>query len=154
MVAASRFEYLIYIRTTAQELWRGLTAPEMTRQYWCETWQDCRWTVGAPWRLMTPDGRVGDAGEVLEIEAEKRVVLSWRHELMPEFRAEGFSRCAILLEPHEGAMKLSLTHEIEKADSKLIAAFATGWPPILSSLKSLLETGESLELTRKWPEGM
>src|SRR5262245_61286637 len=150
MAAASRFEYVIYIRTTARELWRGLTAPEMTRQYWCETWQDCEWKVASPWRLMTPDGRVGDAGEVLEIEPEKRVVISWRHELMPEFREEGCSRCAIALEPHEDATKLSLTHEIDKPDSKLIAAFATGWPPILSSLKSLLETGESLELTRKW----
>src|SRR4051794_35830582 len=122
-MASSRFEYLIYIRTSAAELWRGVSAPGMTRQDLCGTWQDCDWKVDASWRLMTPDGRVGDAGEVLEIEPEKRVVLSWRHELMAEFRAEGFSRCAILLEPHEGAMKLSLTHEIENSNSKLIAAF-------------------------------
>src|SRR4051794_32032054 len=104
MSASSRFEYVIYIRTTADELWHGLTAPEMTRQYWYEAWQDCESKVGAPWRLMIPGDRVGDAGEVLEIEPGKRLVVSWRNEFVPEMREEGYSRCSFVLEPHEGAM--------------------------------------------------
>jgi len=68
MPAASQFNYVIYIRTTAAKLWDALRDPAMTRQYWCETWQDCEWKPGAPWRLMIPDGRVGDAGEIIEIE--------------------------------------------------------------------------------------
>ncbi len=51
-------------------------------------------------------------------------------------------------------VKLTVTHEMDKTDSKLIKAVSGGWPIILASLKSLLETGESLEGTRKWPEGM
>ena len=59
---SSKFVYVTYIRTTAEKLWDALTQPEFTRQYWVETWQDCDWTQGASWKLMIPDGRVGDSG--------------------------------------------------------------------------------------------
>ena len=154
MPANSRFTYVIYIRTTPAKLWQALIDPESTRQYWVETWQDCEWKPGASWKLMLPDDRVGDAGEVHEIEPERRLVLSWRCEFMPELRAEGFSRMTYELEPQADAVKLTVTHEMDLPDSKLIDSVASGWPNILSSLKSLLETGESLEATRKWPEGM
>src|SRR4051794_5241098 len=79
MSASSRFVYVIYIRTTLAELWEALFEPEFTRQFWVETWQESTWEVGASWKLMLPDGRVGDAGEVLEIVPEKRLVLSWQN---------------------------------------------------------------------------
>lgn len=150
----TRFVYITYIRTTPEKLWQALTDPEFTRQYWAETWQDCDWKAGSAWRLMIPDGRVGDAGEVLEIDPPRRLVLSWRNEFVPEMHAEGFSRLTYELESQDEAVKLTLIHEIERDDSKLIGATSTGWPHILSSLKSLLETGESLEATRRWPEGV
>jgi len=58
------------------------------------------------------------------------------------------------IEEKGDAVKLTVTHIMEKSDSKFIKAVSTGWPMILASLKSLLETGESLEATRSWPEGM
>jgi hypothetical protein len=58
------------------------------------------------------------------------------------------------LEPVGDSVKLTITHEMDRPDSKLIAGVSAGWPGLLSSLKSLLETGQSLEHTRKWPEGM
>lgn len=150
----SSFVYVTYIRTTPEKLWQALTEPEFTRQFWAETVQDCAWKKGASWRLMIPDGRVGDAGEVLEIEPNRRLVLSWRNEFMPELKEEGFSRLTYLLEPEGDMIKLTLTHEIERDGSKLIEAVSGGWPLILASLKSLLETGESLVATRRWPEGV
>ena len=102
---------------------------------------------------MIPDGRVGDSGEVLEIEPERRLVLSWRNEFKPEMRAEGYSRLTYEIEKQVESVKLTLIHEIDRPDSKLIQAVSGGWPWILASLKSLLETGESLVETRKWPEG-
>ncbi len=153
-MANSRFVYVTYIRTTPEKLWRALIEPEFTRQFWSETWQDCEWKPGASWKIMAPDGRVFDTGEVLEVEPQRRLVLSWRHEIFPEMRAEGYSRLTYELEARGEAVKLTLIHEIEKPDSKLIEATSGGWPMILASLKSLLETGESLVETRRWPEGI
>jgi uncharacterized protein YndB with AHSA1/START domain len=154
MMSESTFVYVTYIRTTPEKLWRALTEPEFTRQYWAGTWQDSQWKKGASWKLMIPDGRVGDAGEVLEIDPPRRLVLSWRNEFMPDLKAEGFSRATFELEQQDDMVKLTVVHEIDKPSSKFIEAVSGGWPMILASLKSLLETGESLEATRKWPEGM
>ncbi len=153
-MADSRFVYVTYIRTTPEKLWRALIEPEFTRQFWCDTRQECEWKPGASWRLMIPDGRVADSGEVIEIEPGRRLVLKWRNEFIPEMRADGDSRLTYELEQQGEAVKLTLIHEIDKPGSKLIEGVSRGWPHILASLKSLLETGESLEATRRWPEGM
>jgi uncharacterized protein YndB with AHSA1/START domain len=153
-MADSKFLYITYIRTSPEKLWQALIDPEYTRRYWAETRQDCAWKQGSSWRLMIPDGRVGDSGEVLEIDPPRRLVLSWRNEFKPELRAEGHSRMTYELEPQGDAVKLTIIHEMGRPDSKLIEAVSSGWPGIVASLKSLLETGESLEFTRKWPEGM
>ena len=153
-MAESRFVYVSYIRTTPEKLWEALTKPDFTRQFWCETWQDCEWKPGASWKLMAPDGRVADSGQILEIEPPRRLVLSWRHQLFPEIREEGDSRLTYELEKRGDAVKLTVIHEMDRPGSKLIESTSSGWPPILSSLKSLLETGEALEETRHWPKGM
>jgi uncharacterized protein YndB with AHSA1/START domain len=153
-VAKSQFVYVTYIRTTPAKLWQALLDPEFTRQYWSETWQECQWKAGASWRLMIPDGRVADTGEVIEIEPERRLVVSWRNEFKPELREEGYSRLTYQLEPQGDSVKLTVLHEIDQAPSKFIEAVSTGWPAIMASLKSLLETGESLEFTRRWPKGI
>jgi uncharacterized protein YndB with AHSA1/START domain len=153
-MASSRFVYVTYIRTTPEKLWRALIEPEFTRQYWVETWQDCEWKAGSPWRLMIPGGRVGDSGAVVEIEPERKLVLSWRNEFIPEMRAEGYSRMTYELEQQGESVKLTVLHEIDVPDSKFIGSVSTGWPMLLSSLKSLLETGESLEASRHWPTGI
>ena len=150
----SSFVYVTYIRTTPEKLWDALTKPEFTKQYWCETWQESDWKPGSSWKIMTPDGRVADNGEIIEIEPQRRLVVTWRHELKPEMREEGFSRLTYELEQVGTSVKLTVIHEIDLPDSKLIKAVSGGWPMILSSLKSLLETGESLEESRHWPKGM
>jgi uncharacterized protein YndB with AHSA1/START domain len=153
-MADSRFVYVTYIRTTPEKLWQALLEPEFTRQYWAETWQESEWMPGASWKIMIPDGRVGDSGEVLEIEPPRKLVLSWRNEFLPELREEGYSQLTYELDRQGESVKLTVIHEIDTPDSKLIASVSTGWPHILASLKSLLETGESLVETRTWPEEM
>src|SRR5579863_9240204 len=93
-----RFLYVIYIRTTSDKLWDALLKPEFTRLYWAGCWQDCDWKVGSSWKLMIPDGRIGDSGEVLEIDPPRKLVLSWRNEFTA-LREEGFSRATFELEP-------------------------------------------------------
>jgi uncharacterized protein YndB with AHSA1/START domain len=140
--AQSKFVYVTFIRTTPEKLWSALTTPEFTRQYWFGVALQGDWKAGARWTLTYPDGRMTDAGEVLEVDPPKRLVLKWRHELRPELKAEGDARCVMELEPAGGAVKLTITHSIDCANSKLIEAVSGGWPKILSNLKSLLETGE------------
>jgi uncharacterized protein YndB with AHSA1/START domain len=140
--AKSEFVYVTYIRTTQEKLWAALTGPEFIKQYWFGVQVESDWKVGSSWKLLFADGRVADSGEVLEIDPPKRLVLKWQNEWKPEMKAEGATRCTMELEPAGEAMKLTITHAIEKADSQFIGSVSGGWPKILSNLKSLLETGE------------
>lgn len=151
-MATSSFDYVTYIRTTPSELWRALTEPDFTRRYWAQTWQESAWEKGAPWRLMIPDGRIGDSGEVLEIDAPRKLVLSWRVDFNPELRDEGHSRVTYELEGQGDMVRLSFRQEIDRPGSKLVEQMSQGWPLLFASLKSLLETGEPLSATRSWPE--
>ncbi len=138
----SHFVYVAIIRTTPAKLWQALTEPEFIRQYWFDMNIESTWKKGAPWQMRFEDGRLSDAGEILEIDPPRRMVIRWQNEWKPELKAEGPSRCTIELEPLDHAVKLTITHEIERPDSKLITAVSGGWPLIVSNLKSLLETGE------------
>jgi uncharacterized protein YndB with AHSA1/START domain len=153
-MALSEFVYVTIIRTTPEKLWRALTEPEFTRKFWVDTVQECEWKVGSQWKLIVPDGRVADAGEIVEIDRPRKLVLTWQHHLFPDLTAEGFSRLTYELEAMGSSVKLTVTHTMEQKDSKLVNAVSKGWPSILSSLKSLLETGEPLEGTSTWPKGI
>ncbi|MGE3142175.1 MAG: SRPBCC family protein [Hyphomonadaceae bacterium] len=138
----STFVYVTYIRTTPETLWAALIDPEQIRDYWYGTRQESTWEPGAAWRMIHADGRVADAGEIIEAAPPKRLAIKWRNEFRPELKAEGFSRCLYEIEPISGeVVKLTVTHTIDRKDSKLIEAVSGGWPRILSNLKSYLETG-------------
>ena len=141
----SSFVYVIYIRTTLDKLWDALLQPEFQRSYWFGITQESAWTPGAPWKMVFTDGRVADTGEILEIEKPKHIVIRWRNEFRPELKAEGYSLCRIELEQAEGAVRLTIRHEIDKPGAKFIEAVSSGWPKVLSNLKSLLETGAPLD---------
>ena len=140
----SSFVYVTYIRTTPEKLWSALTEPEFQRQYWFGVHCESEWTAGSPWKMLYDNGRITDAGEILESDPPRRLVIRWHHEDRPELKAEGDSRCTMELEPTGGAVKLTITHTIEREPSKLIGAVSGGWPKILSNLKSLLETGSTV----------
>ncbi len=141
----SEFVYVTYIRTTPEALWEALTKPEFTRLYWFGVSMESTWEKGTPWKMIYPDGRITDSGKVLEVDKPRRLVLKWRNEFMPELTAEGFSRCTFEIESANGVVKLTILHEIDVPESKLVKAVSGGWPKILSSLKSLLETGKAIE---------
>jgi uncharacterized protein YndB with AHSA1/START domain len=145
-MSSNTFIYVTYIRTTSEKLWEALTKPEFNRQYWFGCHQESDWKPGSSWTLKMPDGRVADAGEVLECDPPRRIVLKWRNEFRPELKAEGFTRCTFEIEEADGMAKLTVTHQSERP-SAFIDKVSTGWPKILSSLKSLLETGNGLPRT-------
>lgn len=151
----SRFVYVTFIRSTPQKIWDALTKPEFTRQYWAGTHQESDWKKGAEWKLMIPDGRIGDAGEIIEIDPPNKLVLTWKNHFVKEMMSEPASICTIEITPRDSEItKLTLTHESPVDNSKLIEGVASGWPELFASLKSLLETGKAFPGDDKWPEGM
>jgi uncharacterized protein YndB with AHSA1/START domain len=142
MSNGSAYVYVTYIRTDRQRLWSALTDRQAMKQYWFGMEQESEWKPGSSWKMIFPDGRVADAGEIVEMDPPNRLVIKWRNEFRPELKVEGFSLCAYELEQAGEAVKLTITHTINRDDSQFIGAVANGWPQVLSNLKSWLETGE------------
>lgn len=149
----STFVYVTYIRTTPERLWSALTDDtEFMKQYWFGVHCESQWTAGSAWKMIHPDGRILDAGEIVEAEPQRRLVIRWRHQDKPELRAEGDSICTMELEATGAAVRLSITHTIDRESSKLIEAVSGGWPKVISNLKSLAETGSAV-LPVPYPAG-
>ena len=149
-MARSTFVYVTYIRTTPEKLWSALTDAEFMKQYWFGNHCESQWTAGSSWKNVYPDGRITDVGEIVEAEPPRRLVIRWEHQDKPELKAEGESLCTMELEPSGTAVKLSITHTIEREPSKFIEAVSGGWPKVISNLKSLLESG-SIALQSPYP---
>jgi uncharacterized protein YndB with AHSA1/START domain/DNA-binding transcriptional ArsR family regulator len=154
------FVYTTYIQTTPQKLWEALTDPAFTLRYFEGTGPESDWKVGSPvkWK-MAPDGEYRELGQVvLESEPYRRLSYSW-HTLQPE-HAEMFgwtdeefaeavkerSKVTFDIEPTRSVVKLTVTHDDFQPDSQMLKGISEGWPVILSSLKTLLESGETLAL--------
>ncbi|MGH8745051.1 MAG: SRPBCC family protein [Burkholderiales bacterium] len=137
----STYVYVSYIRTTPEKLWSALTDSKFIEQYWFGMRAESAFTAGSPWKLVSGDGQVWDAGDIVEAEPPRRLVIRWQHQNKPELKAEGASLCTMELQAEGTAVKLSITHTIERDPSKFIEAVSGGWPKVISNLKSLLETG-------------
>jgi uncharacterized protein YndB with AHSA1/START domain len=142
-MARSTFVYATYIRTTPQKLWSALIDTEFMKQYWFGTHCESQWTAGSVWKHVS-GGQVLDVGEIVEADPPRRLVIRWQNQHKPELKAEGDSLCAMELEPTGTAVKLTITHTIEREPSKFIVAVSGGWPKVVSNLKSLLETGSAV----------
>ena len=145
------FVYVTYIATTPEKLWQALTDKAFTRQYWSGTSVESDWTPGAPVRFVY-DGEVHDTGQVLVCEPYRRLSYSWHVEFHEVFSREKPSRVTFEIEPMGPEVKLTITHDEFEPGSKVYEAVGKGWPMILASLKSLLETGRALAMTS--PEAM
>lgn len=148
-MARSAFVYVTYMRTTPEKLWSALTDAEFMKQYWFGCHCESKWSAGSPWKLVSPDGQVLDAGEIVAAEPPRRLVVRWQNQ-KPELKAEGWSLCTMEIERSGTAVRLSITHTVERDPSKLITAVSGGWPKVISNLKSLLETG-SVALQEAYP---
>lgn len=148
----STFVYVTYIRTTVERLWSCLTEPELIKGFWLGCHVEADWRAGGEWKLVFPDGRIADWGELVEFDAPKRMVIRWQNSFKPELRAEGPSLCTMELAPEGEAVKLTITHTIDRTESKFIEAVSGGWPKIMSNLKSLLETGRTVLPDKPYPD--
>ncbi len=139
------FIYVFYIRTTPERLWEALTNPEFTRQYWGGNANISDWKKGAKWQHVDRDENknVYVVGEVLESLPPKRLVLTWAD---PDDTADS-SRVTFEIEPIEDMVRLNVTHGDFKTGSVMAGKVSGGWPRVLSSLKSFLETGKALSIS-------
>ena len=136
------FVYAIYIRARPEAIWQALTDADFTAKFWSGRRCETDWQQGSALTMRAPDGSVDFAGEVLESDPARRLVYTF------DVRGsdEPASRVTYELEPIGGTVRLTVTHDRFPPDSAVHRGVAKGWPGILSGLKSLLETGQSLEL--------
>lgn len=148
----STYVYVTYIQTTPEKLWTALIDPEFTKQYWGRGRHDSDWQPGSEWRRSNYDdaSEVDLGGKVLESEPPRRLVLTWASP--EDFGNEDkTSRVTFELEPQMDTVRLTVTHDRLEPGSERLRSISQGWPAILSSLKSLLETGHPLAMTtRRW----
>ncbi len=140
------FVYVTYIATTPERLWHALTRGEFTKRYWFNRRIDSDWQPGSPLRFYDGDGdTVTDEGQVLASDPPR--LLSYTFSPVgypPSGTLEGgHTRVTFTIEPFEGVVKLTLVHD-ELASDEVAAGYREGWAPILSSLKTFLETGRPL----------
>jgi uncharacterized protein YndB with AHSA1/START domain len=137
-----RFVYVTYIATTAQQVWDALLKGELTRQYWGhENVSD--WKPGSKWQHVADDGKrtVRLVGEVLESVPNKRLVMTWGDAVAAADKVKR-SRVAIDIETVGEMVRLTVTHD--ELSPQMRRDITNGWPRVLSSLKSFLETGRPL----------
>jgi DNA-binding transcriptional ArsR family regulator/uncharacterized protein YndB with AHSA1/START domain len=150
------FVYTTYIRTTPEQLWKGLTDPSFTARYWDLSFVT-DWQVGSPMVWTNHGVRIDDPEQVvLASEPFTRLAYTW-HTFTPELAgavgfgdeqqarlaAEPRSKVTFEIEDQAPMVKLTVVHETAEPDGAVLHAVSAGWPQVLSALKTLLETGRA-----------
>ncbi len=141
------FVYVTYIATTPEKVWDALMDGEMTKLFWGRSRNVSSWKVGSRWEHQDYDNpkTVDVVGKVVEATPPRRLVLTWASPAEAGDES-GHARVIFDIEPFFDAVRLTVTHENPASE-----ASAQGWPAILSSLKTLLETGKPMTMTtRRW----
>ena len=138
------FVYTTYIETTAEKLWEALTSSEFSRQYWFGTEFRTDWKVGSPYRFIK-QGTPSVEGKVLESDPPRRLAYTW-DPCSADAKRERTSRVTFDLEPRGKVIKLTVTHDELDEGGKTLRDISGGWPMVMASLKSLLETGHILDI--------
>ena len=139
------FVYTTYIETTPEKLWQALTDGNFTERYWFGARLKSDWKVGSSFEMVRSDGTVSDAGKVVEYDPPRRLAYTFVN-LSDKYKNEFPALATFVLEPYGKLVKLTLTHEGFAEGGKMLSGVSKGWPAILSGLKSLLETGQPLEI--------
>ncbi|WP_053208258.1 ArsR/SmtB family transcription factor [Jiangella muralis] len=156
-VSDTEFTYTTYIRTTPERLWQALTDNAFTSRYWGVTF-DTDWRAGAPMVWREGGATIADDGQrVLEADPYRRLSYTW-HSFTPEFAAahgldpdrvaelakEDRSKVTFVLEPAGELVRLTVVHDGFPPGSQVLRDVSGGWPELIASLKTLMETGEPL----------
>jgi uncharacterized protein YndB with AHSA1/START domain len=142
------FVYVTYITTTPEKLWTAITDGDVTQKYWKHR-NISDWKPGSRWEHRSQEGNADIVGKIVESDPPRRLVMTWARPSEAEETAK-HSRVTFEIEPLATAVRLIVTHDELESDPSMLKSISGGWPLVLSSLKSFLETGESL--THLWPQ--
>lgn len=140
------FVYVTYIRATPEKVFEAITQPEIARRYWGhENVSD--WKPGSGWQHVraNQERSVNVVGKVVEVSAPTRLVITWASPSQAS-DPESYSRVSFDIEAYEDMVRLTVTHDELEAGSGMAKGIQRGWPIVLSSLKSLLETGQGIDV--------
>lgn len=143
------FVYVTYIRSTPEKVFEAITKPEIARRYWGhENVSD--WKPGSAWQHVRADAQraVQLVGKVVEVAPPTRLVITWASPSQADDPAST-SRVTFDIAPYDDMVRLTVSHDELEAGSGMAAGIQKGWPIVLSSLKSLLETGEGIDVFAK-----
>jgi uncharacterized protein YndB with AHSA1/START domain len=144
--AKTSFVYVTYIRATPEAVFEAITRPDVARRYWGhENVSD--WRPGSRWEHVRANAErtVELVGEVVEHAPPRRLVITWANASQADDPAKA-SRVGFDLVPFDEMVQLTVTHDELEAGSGMAAGISKGWPRVLSSLKSFLETGEAIDV--------
>jgi uncharacterized protein YndB with AHSA1/START domain len=158
MIDVARFKpktvYVTYIAATPEAVFDALTRPEFTRQYFAGLAIEVEPRTGGAFRMLAPDGSVHITGTVTDWSPPHRFACTWTMASMPQYKLPD---CLVIyeVEPAGGCVRLTMTeaHQWDIPDA-ILSGGRAGWPAILSSLKSLLETGKPLAVKMEQPREM
>jgi uncharacterized protein YndB with AHSA1/START domain/DNA-binding transcriptional ArsR family regulator len=142
--------YEVYIAASPERVWQALTDSELTKQYYYGNTVESDWTPGSSLIYRNPDGTAAIECEIVEADAPKRLV----HTFFFPGTDEKPSRVTWQIEPRGAATLLILTHDEFDGETSTYRSVAHGWVPILSGLKTVLETGKPIEISYPAQEGV
>lgn len=144
---SASFVYVTFIRTTPEKVFEAITRPEIARRYWGHENVSDDWQPGSGWRhIRTDEARTVDlVGEVIESDPPKRLVISWANESQ-KGDPDQYSRVTFDIEAQGDLVKLTVAHDELQPSSGMLNGVSKGWPQVLSSMKSFLETGQGFDL--------
>jgi uncharacterized protein YndB with AHSA1/START domain len=147
--------YAIYIAATPEKVWAALTRSEFSRKYFFGNAVDIDLRVGGAYIVRTPDGALHISGEVIECDPPKKLTITFNVNWPALIEKLGPTLVTYEIEPAGDAVRLTMTeaHDRPLSDD-ILSGGRQGWPAILSSLKSLLETGEALVIKMQPPQRM
>lgn len=143
------YVYVTYIAAAPEKVFEAITKPELARRYWGhENVSD--WTPGSDWRhVRASDERTVElVGKVVEHSPPTRLVITWANASQAA-DPDAYSRVTFDIEPYEDMVRLTVSHDDLEAGSGMANGIQKGWPVVLSSLKSFLETGRGLDVFAK-----
>src|SRR5712675_1183396 len=147
--------YTIYIASTPEKVWQALTTAEFSRQYFSGFAIEAELKVGGAFIARAPDGSVHISGEVIECDPPRRLTITWNVNWPALVEKLGPTLVTYQIEPAGDAVRLTLIQAHDRPiDDDILSGGRQGWPAILSSLKSLLETGKPLAIKMAPPQRM